>query len=194
MRRILLLSLLFIPFVLMAQDYEGFYQKSVNINQTGMYVLGGWALANIASGAYGWKSYDGQSKYFHQMNVMWNAVNLGIAGFGVYSALNANPSLMSSLEMLAEHKKTENIYLINAGIDVLYVAGGYYLTRLALSKPQKHDLYRGYGKSVMLQGAFLFVFDLIMYGIQSQHHSKFLDAIAYVNVSSHSLCLGFYLQ
>jgi hypothetical protein len=173
MKPYLILLLIFIPLVTVAQDYQQFYEKSLNINQTGMYVLGGWALANIASGAYGWSKYNGPTKYFHQMNLFWNTVNLSIAGIGLYSAISTDPFLMETANILKEQRKTENIYLINAGLDVLYMAGGYYMTHLSLSKTKNRDLLKGYGQSVMLQGAFLFVFDLVMYAIQWQHRSSF---------------------
>jgi len=34
-------------------DYQSFHSGSLRINNTGMYILGSWALANIAAGAYG---------------------------------------------------------------------------------------------------------------------------------------------
>ncbi len=54
---------------LMAQDYPGeFYIKHLKTQNTGMYILGSWAVANIATGAYGWSQFGGDSKYFHLMN------------------------------------------------------------------------------------------------------------------------------
>ena len=97
----------------------GFYTKSTQINTSGLYVLGGWAVANIAGGAIGWANSTGSAKYFHQMNVFWNTVNLGIAGFALYNNLNTDISLLSADEMLSKHTKTENLYLINAGLDVV---------------------------------------------------------------------------
>jgi len=34
-------------------DYQSFYTGSLKINNTGMYILGSWAIANITVWAYG---------------------------------------------------------------------------------------------------------------------------------------------
>jgi hypothetical protein len=152
----------------------GFYTKSTQINTSGLYVLGGWAVANIAGGAIGWANSTGSAKYFHQMNVFWNTVNLGIAGFALYNNLNTDISLLSADEMLSKHTKTENLYLINAGLDVVYIGTGLLLKHFSTTNPNKQDLLKGYGNSVILQGSFLMAFDLIMWGIQRNHRLDFL--------------------
>jgi hypothetical protein len=152
-----------------------FYTTSTKINTTGMYVLGGWAVANIAGGAVGWANSTGSAKYFHQMNLFWNTVNLGIAGFALYNNLTDDISLLSSDEMLLKHRKTENLYLINAGLDVVYIGTGFLLKHLSVSNLNKQDLLKGYGNSIVLQGGFLMIFDLIMWGIQRNHRLDFLN-------------------
>ena len=82
--------------VLNAQEYgRAFEEASLAANNAGMYVLGGWALANMAAGAYGWAAFEGEKKYFSQMNLFWNVVNLSIAGFALYSSYSTDVSLMS---------------------------------------------------------------------------------------------------
>jgi hypothetical protein len=152
-----------------------FYTTNTKINSTGMYVLGGWAVANIAGGAVGWAKSTGSAKYFHQMNLFWNTVNLGIAGFALYNNLTDDISLLSSDEMLLKHTKTENLYLINAGLDVVYIGTGFLLKHLSVSNLNKQDLLKGYGNSIILQGGFLMIFDLIMWGIQRNHRLDFLN-------------------
>lgn len=158
------------------QDAEmtDFYIKSNQINTTGMYVLGGWAVSNLAGGAIGWANSTGSAKYFHQMNVFWNTVNLGIAGFALYNNLYADINLLSVDEMLSKHIKTENLYLINAGLDVVYIGTGFLLKHFSTTSPNKQDLLKGYGNSVILQGGFLMAFDLIMWGIQRNHRLELL--------------------
>jgi hypothetical protein len=175
-------SLLFISLLMVGilpifgQDAEmtDFYLKSNQINTSGMYVLGGWAVANIAGGAIGWANSTGSAKYFHQMNVFWNTVNLSIAGFALYNNLSSDISLLSADEMLSKHIKTENLYLINAGLDVVYIGTGFLLKHLSTIKPNKKDLLKGYGNSIVLQGGFLMVFDLAMWAVQRNHRLDFL--------------------
>ncbi|TNF44334.1 MAG: hypothetical protein EP310_03305 [Bacteroidetes bacterium] len=177
-------------------EMTDFYIKSNQINTSGMYILGGWAVANIAGGAIGWTNSNGSAKYFHQMNVFWNTVNLGIAGFALYNNLNADISLLSGDEMLSKHIKTENLYLINAGLDVVYIGTGFLLKHLSTTKPNKQDLLKGYGNSIILQGGFLMVFDLAMWAIQRNHRLDFLkntefSFLQYENISQLSVAIRF---
>lgn len=153
-----------------AQDsLSHFNQKRNGINQTGMKVLGAWALANIAIGSVGFYKTKGATKYFHQMNIFWNVVNLGIATAGFYSAKEASDKQYSVEQSMNKQHKTERILLINAGLDVAYMAGGWYLNKRGISKSS--DRLHGYGNSIILQGAFLLLFDGSMSAIQN-HHGK----------------------
>ncbi len=151
-----------------------FYKTSNSINTTGMYVLGGWAAANITGGAIGWANATGSTKYFHQMNLFWNTVNLGIAGFALSNSFNIDLSLLSDQDMIANQLKTENLFLINAGLDVVYIGTGFLLKHLSTNNTKSHDLLKGYGNSLLLQGGFLMLFDLAMYGIQQNNRLDFL--------------------
>ena len=172
-----LLVILFvaIPLVMYAQgNYHHFFSRSMTINNTGMYVLGGWAVANLATGGVGWSRTTGPTMYFHQMNFFWNTVNLGIAGFALYSATQMEPLRMSYQELMNEHNRYEKLYLINAGLDVLYVGTGFLLRHLSANNMKRADLMMGYGNSVILQGGFLFLFDGVMYLLQYSRQVSFL--------------------
>jgi hypothetical protein len=178
MKKFVLAAAMFLwllPTVFGQSDFNDFYDKSAAINKTGMYVLGGWAIANIATGAIGWSNTGGSTMRFHQMNLFWNTVNLSIAGFALYNYLQTNAAGLNPDEILQTHRKTENLYLINAGLDVLYVGTGFYLKHLSAKKTKKEDLLLGYGNSIMLQGAFLFVFDAVMWGIQRNNRLGFTE-------------------
>jgi len=144
---------------------ESFSEASLAANNAGMYVLGGWALANMAAGAYGWVAFEGEKKYFSQMNLFWNVVNLSIAGFALYSNYSTDVSLMSEGELLARHLKTERLFLINSGLDVGYMGAGLLMMHLSSNSEKRGDLLKGYGNAVILQGGFLLVFDMVMYFI-----------------------------
>ena len=154
--------------------------KRIEINITGMKVLGGWALANMTIGSVIYFSLSGRKKYFHQMNVMWNVVNLGLATAGYFGAkadLNQQLSLAKSIN---DQNKIEQILLLNAGLDVGYMAAGLYLNERGLRKSS--DRLQGYGQSLILQGAFLLVFDGAMYAIHKNNgngFSKILDKASF---------------
>jgi hypothetical protein len=141
-----------------------------------MYVLGTWAIANIATGAVGWARGSGENKYFHQMNAMWNVVNLGIATFALIGYHRTDISVLTAEEMLAKHRQSERLFLINAGLDVLYIGTGFLLRNLSHKSAKRGDLMNGYGSSLILQGGFLLLFDAVMWGIQYAHRMQFLES------------------
>lgn len=154
---------------------ESFAQKSVNTQNTGMLILGGWAAANLIVGGYGWSKTTGQDKYFHQMNFFWNVVNLSIAGFALYSNAHTSPETLSVSEVLTKHLKTEKILLINSALDVGYVGIGFLLRHYSAKSDKFNLLLKGYGNSLILQGAFLLAFDLTLYGVLRSLRTEFLS-------------------
>jgi len=147
-----------------AQTLEDFYRKSANTNQTAMYILGSWAVGNMLIGGIGMSQTSGDTRYFHQMNLMWNTVNIGIAAYGLISGA---PGFINSADLvISNHRKMENLYLINSGLDLVYIAAGGYMLHRSKSSVKRADMLEGYGKSVILQGGFLFVFDTAFWLLQ----------------------------
>lgn len=144
---------------------DNFNERRIKQQRTAMTILGSWAVGNIAVGLSLQGNATGETKYFHQMNAGWNAVNLVIAGFGYWGTYRTDPSALSLYESFNQHHGFQKVLLFNAGLDIGYMAGGAYL--MERSKRQEDDVKRdrlsGFGKSILLQGAFLFVFDLTTY-------------------------------
>lgn len=138
------------------------------INKSAMLVLGGWAVGNILVGTYGNFRASGEARYFHQLNAMWNVVNLGIAAFGYFNAINSNPSSMTNLEIIKDYNSLQNFLLLNAGLDVAYIATGFYLKERAKNS-SKAERLRGYGNSLLLQGGFLLLFDVSLFFIHQNN-------------------------
>ncbi|WP_374950569.1 hypothetical protein [Mucilaginibacter sp.] len=154
-----------------AQDSLQYYnQKRYTTTATGMKVLSSWGLVNLAVGATGWATTDGTTKYFHQMNTFWGGINLGIALLGYTNAQKNKGKSFNPTESLAEQKKMEKVFLINGGLDVAYLGTGIYLSHRGNSK--NDDKLKGYGSSVIMQGAALLLFDSIMYATQKGNGGK----------------------
>lgn len=172
--KIFLLIFLIVPLAqLAAQDIfsdslASFHQSRMNINKTAMLVLGGWAAGNILIGTYGNFKASGEAKYFHQFNAMWNVVNLGIAAFGYFNAVNSDPSSMTNLEIIKDYNSLQNFLLLNAGLDVAYIATGLYLKERSKNSSSNERL-RGYGNSLLLQGGFLLLFDVSLFFIHQNN-------------------------
>ncbi|MFD2570528.1 DUF6992 family protein [Spirosoma soli] len=153
-------------------DLHEFSEQRIRHQKTLGLTLGGYALANIAVGAIGAGNAQGETKYFHRMNMYWNLVNLGIAGAGLLGARKQNSSGESLPQAVRQHETMKQVLLFNAGLDVAYVLGGAYLRERAESRPDQADQLRGYGKSIMLQGGFLLAFDLVNYFIFKSRGDK----------------------
>jgi len=141
------------------QDFDS---KKMMINKNAMIILGSWAVGNIIIGSIYNFRLNGETKYFHQFNAMWNVVNLGIASFGYFNAINSNPTNLSNVEIIKDFNSLQNFLLLNAGLDVAYITAGLYLRERARNS-SKQDLFRGYGNSLILQGSFLLLFDVTLF-------------------------------
>ncbi|MCU0344164.1 MAG: hypothetical protein MUF28_10145 [Ignavibacterium sp.] len=172
--KLLFLALLLIPISqLIAQEnisdsLSSFHQNRMKINETAMLVLGGWAAGNILIGTYGNFKASGEAKYFHQFNAAWNIVNLGIAAFGYLNAVNSDPASMTNVEIIKDYNSLQSFLLLNAGLDVAYIATGFYLKERSKNSSSSERL-RGYGNSLLLQGGFLLAFDIALYFIHQNN-------------------------
>lgn len=159
-RTFLVVLMLSFSALAMGQGVHDAWQKEVNYRKAGMTVLGSWAVVNIAGGLAMRANSTGSTRYFHEMNALWNTVNLGIAAVGYYGAVKFGEPL-GAAELFTDQMKLEKTLLFNAGLDLAYIAGGLYMTERAANRPNGEQ-WRGYGRSIMLQGGFLFAFDVLM--------------------------------
>ncbi|MBC7921688.1 MAG: hypothetical protein H7Z75_11455 [Ferruginibacter sp.] len=152
-------------------DLTAFNRRRVELNRLGVIALGTWAVGNVGVSVLRAGQVGGQDRYFHRMNLYWNVVNLTLAGFGYYQALREDPGALGAFASLKAQYSTEKILLFNAGLDVGYVLGGLYLTERAnrFGAGKQHDQLRGFGRSVVLQGGFLLVFDVASYLVHHHH-------------------------
>jgi hypothetical protein len=148
-----------------------FEKDRIGYQKRSMAVLAGWSAANIIVSGIATNTHNKEMRYFHQMNVMWGSINLVIAGFGYWGAGREkieNPSLEA---VLKHQNKIEKTYLINAGLDIVYVGSGLLMNKT--SDNQKNpEKFKGYGNSIMLQGGFLLLYDAIIYAIHRKHGKK----------------------
>ena len=165
------LILLFPAQELYAQSLGYEYQQTV---KTGMYTLLGWSVLNLGVGTYGNLQFEGTKKYFYQMNAGWNVVNLGLAASSFYTMSKLGLTEMNSHDLMLESNKMGKIFLFNGGLDVGYMAFGAFL--IERGKRTQSDRLFGYGQSLLLQGAFLFAFDLAMYGFVNDHFKTFIGS------------------
>jgi hypothetical protein len=179
-------------------ELTDFNSKMLSINKTGMAALGTWALGNMAvSGGFLLAGVQNrEQRSFHQMNIYWNVVNLGLAGFGLRGALTDDPATFNLLASIREQQSIQQILLFNAGLDVGYIMTGVYLRERAFRERTfgsegRADMFRGFGTSLVLQGGFLFLFDGVLYAIHRNHQNELFRIIERVQPASEGI--GFML-
>ncbi len=176
MKQIFLLVFLS-SFISSAQPLQNFNKERAQIDKRLMLGLGSWATSNFIVSGIGWATAPkGEAYYFHQMNVLWNTVNLGLAIPGYFKAKKEARTLTLE-ETIKVQRRTENIFLINTALDVVYISSGFALRNLAKSDLSKKDRFNGFGNGLILQGGFLFIFDLTAYALHKCHANKFLNTV-----------------
>ncbi|MEO7306754.1 MAG: hypothetical protein ABIR78_06970 [Ferruginibacter sp.] len=169
-KTILLICLVAVSFPAFSQKDAliKFEKERVAYTKSSMLALGGWSAANIIVSGIATNTRNREMRYFHQMNVMWGSINLAFAGLGYWGAGKEkidNPTLAA---VLKHQNRIEKTYLINVGLDVVYVGAGLLMNQT--SDNQKNpDKFKGYGNSIMLQGGFLLLYDALIYSIHRKH-------------------------
>lgn len=150
-------------------DLDIYNRERNKMTKNAMMVLGGWSAANLIYSGIATGQTHGTNLYFHQMNVMWGGINMGLAALG-YLGLKDKDGL-SLVQSIKQQMGIEKTYMLNLGLDVAYVATGLYLKERSKSRlnPQK---LKGYGESIMVQGAALFLLDGVMFTVHNLHSKK----------------------
>ena len=192
----LTLFMVFITFQVFGQSPEltGFNADRLELNKVGMIVLGSWAIGNFAANASLLRNPSSKEQgHFYRMNIYWNVVNLALAAPGLRYALITDPSAIGLTESIGDFHQMGKVLLLNTGLDVAYITGGFLMKEMAKTRPNKQDILNGYGKSLILQGGFLLAFDLVMYGLlqsKSDSLNKILETVT-VNADGFSLAFRF---
>lgn len=184
---------MFLAFEGMAQtvDLTAFNQERLRKQRIGMLVLGGWAVGNMVLGTSLMNSKSGSERYFHMMNAGWNVVNLGLATAGYISAIKADPASFDFQATVAAQQSFQKILLFNAGLDVGYMLGGLYLIERSKNTENNPERLKGFGQSIILQGGFLFAFDLVNYFIHQSADQQLAPLFGQLFFNGSSIGISF---
>jgi hypothetical protein len=109
----------------------------------------GGLLALLSSDRTFWQAFGG-------MNAAWGFVNLLIASAGLYGVLRKERQGIADEQ--AERRKLLRLLKVNVFLDV-----GYVLVGLGMVIWGRSALLQGFGWGIILQGAFLLLFDAFHY-------------------------------
>lgn len=158
-------------------------RRRILLSRNGMIAFNTWSLANTITGTVGvFTAKNAEVRHFHEMNIYWNIVNLGIGIPGLISAIKEKPEGVSWQKSLKKQNASEKVFLLNGALDLAYITSGFLLREIGRGKTQKlQDRLRGYGDSLVMQGGFLLLFDFAMYALHARNGKrlhKHLDALS----------------
>lgn len=117
-----------------------------------------WAVVNTIVGLFLSVARSNAVKGFASQMVGWGVIDGLIAQYGHKSSLKrrAEPDGYDPVTLQQQTKNMRLALWINAGLDVIYV-----FTGLAIANRSKSQQSKGIGWGIVVQGGFLFLFDLI---------------------------------
>jgi hypothetical protein len=110
-----------------------------------------WSILSLLFGFYAWFATNEFGRGFGIQAVAWGAVDAAIAVVGARTAARRKSTVDPKKEAVFIRK----VLWVNFGLDVLYILGG-----LWVIQPHSGMFWQGTGWGIVLQGSFLFIFDL----------------------------------
>jgi hypothetical protein len=119
-------------------------------------VLWAWGLGSVAVGVSALLSRDQRIRQAGLQAIAWGAIDAALAWFGRRSA-RAKISRGAD-DGPQQARRFRTILLINAGLDIGYLAGGAALLRGARGRDERV----GMGVGILIQGLFLLIYDSVL--------------------------------
>ena len=105
-------------------DLVKFEKERVRYTKNSMAALAEWSVVNIVGSGFATNTRNKEVRYFHQMNVMWGSINLALSGLGYFGASREKINNPVLADVMRHQNRIEKTYLINLGLDVVYVGAG----------------------------------------------------------------------
>jgi len=156
-------------------SWDSLNKRRLEINRQQLYILGAWGAANVIQGSISANNSNGSTRYFHQMNAYWNGVNLAIAGLGLWGLKYQMKQSFGPAQLIQEQRTLEKFLLLNTGLDAAYIMTGLYLREKGMR--QNNDRNKGFGNSLIFQGSFLLVLDLVHYFAHQKNGKVLQDQV-----------------
>jgi hypothetical protein len=119
-----------------------------------------WAVTSVVVGLVLSRREDEFQKGMGEQFAGWGFINALIALFGQAGSVRRRkiPENKTTGVEIKEKEKLARLLWINTGLDVLYVWGG---RQAVQTRGSTNERWRGRGWGIIIQGGFLFFFDLI---------------------------------
>lgn len=117
-----------------------------------------WSALSVVAGAILQWAAAPFWRAFGQQGLGWGVIDAGIALLGQRGLTRKLARGYPASEQIKDTRMLRRVLWVNAGLDVLYVAGG---LKLMDTGGRRDERARGHGAGIVLQGAFLLIFDLV---------------------------------
>jgi len=129
------------------------YQRLTQ-QERAMWILLGWGSLNLIGGSV--LAINRNHRDFYTMMAGWGLVNAGIAGFALLNP-DIYDATTSFSQVLRDEQLFNRILAINSGLNIGYMATGFCMMYMG-----KTSRIRQFGTAIIIQGAFLAIFDTIL--------------------------------
>lgn len=127
-------------------------------------ILKYWGLGSVLLGLPTALLSDPLPRQFGLQAATWGAIDAGLAVFGRWQARRKAQQYaqgdIPDAQVQREIRTFRTILLVNAALDVGYIAGGLWLLRTASAEQRRTR--QGMGSGIMVQGAFLLLYDALL--------------------------------
>ena len=117
----------------------------------------GWGAGSVVVGAGLVTACRADLRQIGLQAIGWGAVDAALALNGRRAARARQRQELAATAPAVEREaaRFQQIVAVNAGLDLLYIAGGWWLAQTAGQRPQR----RGLGLGIVVQGLFLLIYD-----------------------------------
>ena len=145
------------------------------INATGKEVVGLWGIANIVAGGIGsFSAKQDEWKFFHEMNAGFGIVNTGMALKGIFNLRKQTVEKLNTNKAYQDYLHDKRKLIINISFDLVCASTGALLAQYGNTASHNQDMYKGFGRSMVIQGIFLAAMDNFLYAAHNKYNTRWL--------------------
>jgi hypothetical protein len=164
--------------------YDSINKRRYQIARTGFITLGSWAALNIVAGLIGRQHSTGERKQFFRATTIAGAIDMLFAGVGYITTNRIAARPHDVVETFKKQALAEKVFLVSVGLDIGVVAYGLYTKERANRfTGEKSAWLNGAGKTLLLQGSFLILFDGILYILQAKNGKRLHQKLQSLSLS-----------
>lgn len=157
-------------------DLTEWNRDRLTTSRVGMLVLGSWAVGNMGVGAVGFGvATDERWRAFHLTNLVWNSVNVTLALISLIREWDDDAASFTAKQSVVFSEGNEKVFFINAALDLGYLVVGAF--SWVHGDATQTQWLVGVGQALLIQGAFLMLFDGVMGILNARLTNRLLEGV-----------------